>query len=138
MNIAHFESINLHFIFIQGASEIILKKCTFVIGRDGIICRLPQTEKEKIINEVIKPMALNGLRTICLAYLDYLWKTDTKQPIAANCKVITNEPDWEDDESFEGMTFLAIIGIEDPVRKDVSLDCLLTVMTEDRLMLPPH
>lgn len=64
-------------------------------------------------------MALNGLRTICLAYLDYHWQAGPGGQSAANCKVITVEPEWSDEQCFEQMTCLAIIGIEDPVRKDV-------------------
>ena len=29
------------------------------------------------------------------------------------------EPDWDDEESYSNMTFLAVVGIEDPIRIDV-------------------
>jgi len=30
------------------------------------------TDQEKIVKEVIEPMASNGMRTICIAYKDYV------------------------------------------------------------------
>lgn len=30
------------------------------------------------------------------------------------------EPEWDDEQSYSDMTCLAIVGIEDPIRKDVS------------------
>ncbi|KAF7490219.1 Plasma membrane calcium-transporting ATPase 2 [Sarcoptes scabiei] len=111
----------------KGASEIILRKCAFIVGANGEILRLDQNEKSKIIAKVFKVMAQNGLRIICLAYLDYLFrgKKDNREErldeesMPINCERIDQdfEPDWENQNS--KMTCLAVIGIEDPVRKDV-------------------
>ncbi|UXI20155.1 hypothetical protein NH340_JMT06098 [Sarcoptes scabiei] len=111
----------------KGASEIILRKCAFIVGANGEILRLDQNEKSKIIAKVFKVMAQNGLRIICLAYLDYLFrgKKDSREErldeesMPINCERIDQdfEPDWENQNS--KMTCLAVIGIEDPVRKDV-------------------
>ena len=49
-------------------------------------------------------MASNGLRTICIAYKD----------------LGTAEQDWENDEKIvNDLICIAIVGIEDPVRKEV-------------------
>lgn len=49
-------------------------------------------------------MANDGLRTICVAY-----KNLGKEPL-----------DWDDEEKIvNGLTCIAITGIEDPVRKEV-------------------
>lgn len=97
------------------------------MGANGEILRLDQNEKSKIIAKVFKVMAQNGLRIICLAYLDYLFrgKKDNREErldeesMPINCERIDQdfEPDWENQNS--KMTCLAVIGIEDPVRKDV-------------------
>src|SRR5699024_6006529 len=79
--------------------------------------RIPQLaqseEKNKITNEVIKPMALNGLRTICLAYLDYLY--ELVGLISPNCKSISpnEEPDWDSEID---MACLTAVEVEDPVK----------------------
>lgn len=61
-------------VFCKGASEMVLKKCKFFIGKDG----RPEAfsnEKHKEIGKIIENMAENGLRTICIAYKDYVYKT---------------------------------------------------------------
>jgi Ca2+ transporting ATPase len=60
---------------------------------------------DRLVRTVIEPMAGDGLRTICLAYKDY-------------------EPgevvNWEaEDEVLSGLTAVAIVGIQDPVRPEV-------------------
>lgn len=58
------------------------------------------------MKKVIEPMASEGLRTICLAYKDF--------PAA------DGEPDWDDEaQIITGLTCIAIVGIEDPVRLEV-------------------
>lgn len=52
----------------KGASEIILKKCSFIHGTGGTIVPFAAADGERLIKQVIEPMACDGLRTICLAY----------------------------------------------------------------------
>lgn len=60
---------------------------------------------DRLVRTVIEPMAGDGLRTICLAYKDY-------EPGLAI--------DWEaEDEVLSGLTAVAIVGIQDPVRPEV-------------------
>lgn len=106
-------------ILAKGASEIILKRCKYILGAKGEILLLPATETDKVINEVIKKMAEDGLRTIMLAYIDYIYPSSM---MYSNCRVIARnkpEPDWDSEESYVDMTCLGVVGIEDPVRKDV-------------------
>lgn len=52
-------------------------------------------------------MASEGLRTICLAYRDF----------AAS----EGEPDWDsENDILTGLTCISVVGIEDPVRPEVS------------------
>ena len=51
----------------QGASEIIMKRCMFIFGKDGTLLRFPKEEQDKLIKNVIEPMASDGLRTIGVA-----------------------------------------------------------------------
>lgn len=60
-------------------------------------------------------MACDGLRTICIAYRDFV-----PGKAAINEVSIEQTPDWEDEDFCLGkFTCLAIVGIEDPVRPEV-------------------
>lgn len=95
-----------------------MKKCMFIYGKDGTLLRFPREEQDKLIKNIIEPMASDGLRTICIAYKDYVKRKPSAQ---ANEIQMEGEPDWEDEDSIiSRLTCLAIIGIEDPVRPEVS------------------
>ena len=90
----------------KGASEIVLANCTNIVGPEGKVTPLGSEERCNIVKTVVEPMADNGLRTICLAYKDF--PKDTTQ-------------DWEDEFAVVSeLTCLGIVGIEDPVRPEVS------------------
>ena len=60
-------------------------------------------------------MASDGLRTIGIAYKDLVPENASK-----NQESIEGDINWEDEEAIQnGMTLLAIIGIQDPVRPEV-------------------
>lgn len=42
------------------------------MGKNGQITNFTQRDSERLIRDVIEPMASDGLRTICLAYKDYV------------------------------------------------------------------
>ncbi|XP_033114585.1 plasma membrane calcium-transporting ATPase 1-like [Anneissia japonica] len=89
----------------KGASEVIMRKCVQILDDEGNPQPFSPDQKNKIQNDVIEPMASDGLRTLSLAYRDFGPKEN---------------PDWEDEASIvQALTFLAITGIEDPVRPEV-------------------
>uniref|UniRef100_A0A8C8SHU5 Calcium-transporting ATPase n=1 Tax=Pelusios castaneus TaxID=367368 RepID=A0A8C8SHU5_9SAUR len=92
-------------MFTKGASEIVLKKCNKVLNADGK--PKPFNSKDNdIIKNVIEPMTLDGLRTICLAFKDF----PAGQP----------EPKWDNENDIVmDLTCIAIVGIEDPLRPEV-------------------
>jgi Ca2+ transporting ATPase len=97
------KSSNGYRVLSKGASEILLSKCTHIHHIDGNVRILTAADRDKMMSEVIDPMASQGLRTICLAYKDY-----------------TSPVDWNDEvEVFNGLTAVAIVGLEDPVRSEV-------------------
>ncbi|KAG8199832.1 hypothetical protein JTE90_000919 [Oedothorax gibbosus] len=103
-------------VYTKGASEMVLKRCIHIYGRDGRLDRFTKEDGDRLIKTVIEPMASEGLRTIGLAYKDYLF-----QPTGAHNEVqITSEPDWEDEDKIIcDLTCICIVGIEDPVRPEV-------------------
>ncbi|CAI4224436.1 unnamed protein product [Auanema sp. JU1783] len=104
-------------VFSKGASEIITKRCKYFLGKDGKLQSFTASDADKLVKRVIEPMASDGLRTICLAYKDYVpagQKTDENQIS------YSSEPDWENEELIVGdMTAITIVGIQDPVRPEV-------------------
>ena len=55
-------------LFTKGASEIVLDKCTSIMGENGRIAPLTPVDKKEILSNVVQSMASNALRTIGLAY----------------------------------------------------------------------
>ncbi|KAH0949096.1 hypothetical protein HN011_006226 [Eciton burchellii] len=102
-------------LFTKGASEIIMKKCAFIYGRDGHLETFTREMQERLVKNVIEPMACNGLRTISIAYRDFVpGKAEINQVH------IDNEPNWDDEDNLvNNLTCLCIVGIEDPVRPEV-------------------
>jgi Ca2+ transporting ATPase len=93
-------------LHMKGASEIVLQKCTKILNQYGEIVSLTKDDYNHLLNNVIEPMACDGLRTICIAYKDF-----DSMP-----------NDWNDELNiFEDLTCICICGIEDPVRPEVKI-----------------
>ncbi|CAH0394305.1 unnamed protein product [Bemisia tabaci] len=102
-------------LFTKGASEIVLKKCAFIYGRDGNLEKFTRDMQDRLVNRVIEPMAGDGLRTISIAYRDFVpGKAEINQVH------IDQEPNWDDEDYVvSNLTCLCVVGIEDPVRPEV-------------------
>ena len=57
-------------VFTKGASEMVLSKCSTILGPDGSPSSFGESDQQNIVKTVIDPMASNGLRTIAIAYKD--------------------------------------------------------------------
>lgn len=102
-------------VYTKGASEIILKKCGYIYGRNGHLEKFTKEMQDRLVRNIIEPMACDGLRTISVAYRDFV--TDTPE---INQVRIDKEPNWDDEnEIVSNLTALCVIGIEDPVRPEV-------------------
>ncbi|XP_059142779.1 plasma membrane calcium-transporting ATPase 2-like isoform X3 [Physella acuta] len=100
--------------FCKGASEVVVKKCDYILNESGIAVPFNQREQEKVVNDVIEPMASDGLRTICLAYKDFV------RGEKAENEGSLDGVDWDDEPSiYRSLTCVCIVGIEDPVRPEV-------------------
>ncbi|XP_055594886.1 plasma membrane calcium-transporting ATPase 1-like isoform X6 [Uranotaenia lowii] len=102
-------------VYSKGASEIILKKCSFIYGQDGVLEKFTRDMQERLLHQVIEPMACDGLRTICIAFREFVpGKAEINQ---VHCD---GEPNWDDEENIvSNLTCLCVVGIEDPVRPEV-------------------
>nr|UYR00237.1 plasma membrane calcium-transporting ATPase [Plectrocnemia conspersa] len=102
-------------LFTKGASEMVLKKCAFIYGHDGHLEKFTRDMQERLLHQVIEPMACDGLRTISVAFRDFVpGKAEINQVH------IDSEPNWDDEENIvNNLTCLCVVGIEDPVRPEV-------------------
>ncbi|XP_045481460.1 plasma membrane calcium-transporting ATPase 2 isoform X3 [Harmonia axyridis] len=102
-------------LFTKGASEIILNKCAFIYGHDGRLEKFTRDMQERLLRQVIEPMACDGLRTICVAFREFVpGKAEINQVH------IESEPNWDDEENtVNNLTCICVVGIEDPVRPEV-------------------
>ncbi|MEN2499680.1 MAG: hypothetical protein MHMPM18_003873, partial [Marteilia pararefringens] len=55
-------------LFVKGASEIILEKCTQILSPSGSLIELDETKKSQIKDDCISYMADSGFRTLTIAY----------------------------------------------------------------------
>ncbi|XP_055372727.1 plasma membrane calcium-transporting ATPase 2 isoform X3 [Condylostylus longicornis] len=102
-------------LYCKGASEIVLKKCAFIYGHNGELEKFTRDMQDRLIREVIEPMACDGLRTISVAYRDFV-----PGKASINEVHIDNEPNWDDEENIvSNLTCICVVGIEDPVRPEV-------------------
>uniref|UniRef100_A0A6Q2Z0X4 Calcium-transporting ATPase n=1 Tax=Esox lucius TaxID=8010 RepID=A0A6Q2Z0X4_ESOLU len=93
-------------MYSKGASEIVLRKCSHILDKNGDPRIFKPKDRDDMVNKVIEPMASDGLRTICVAYRDF--------PSEAG------EPDWDSEsEILNDLTCICVVGIEDPVRPEV-------------------
>jgi hypothetical protein len=77
---------------------------------------LDDNEKTRVTRDVIEKMANDGLRTICIAYKDL-------------GKEVQN---WDEEEKFvSDLICITIVGIEDPVRKEVRRSFLWNELAHD-------
>ena len=88
----------------KGAAELMVERCSFIIGKDGERMPLDQQGRQDLISKVVTPMTEAALRTIAVAHKDF----DSQA-----------EVEVDEEELSKQLTLLSIFGIEDPVREEV-------------------
>lgn len=104
-------------LYVKGAPELLLTKCTRIIANPFIqLGDVPITSEDtKVLQNLIKNYASRSLRTIGLMYRDF----DHWPPIYEQTEI-------KIDHLLSELVFLAIVGIQDPLRpevKDAVLAC---------------
>ncbi|GIL84523.1 hypothetical protein Vretimale_14412 [Volvox reticuliferus] len=91
----------------KGAAEWVLKRCTSMYDGARIV-EMTEVERAKL-QDTVTNMAKRGLRCICLAYTDYPLVDDSRP-----------QDFFEDSDYLDrNLVAMAIVGIKDPVRKEV-------------------
>ncbi|KAI7841822.1 hypothetical protein COHA_004351 [Chlorella ohadii] len=95
-------------LYNKGAAEMVLTRCTAMINAAGETVPMTEAMREELLGTVTA-MASSGLRTLCLAYTDFP-ENDSSRPADYFDKPHHLE---------ENLTMTCIVGIKDPVRKEV-------------------
>ena len=90
----------------KGAAELVVERCSFVIGEGGERMPLDQARRDELKTKYIKSMTEAALRAIAVAYKDLGSEEDVEQS-------------GDEEEFCNQLTLLSIFGIEDPVRDEV-------------------
>jgi len=104
-------------VYTKGASEIITKKCSFIFGEGNRLENFTVAQQDNLVRTCIEPMAKDGLRTISLAYRDFVPGKAEKNQVHFD-----TEPNFDqmgEDQVIANMTLFCVVGIEDPVREEV-------------------
>lgn len=94
-----------------------LSRCSFIYGHNGDLERITPITYSRLLKEVIEPMANEGLRTITIAFRDFVRDMPGQNEVGLE---LNEEPAWEDEENIvSNLTCICVLGIEDPVRAEV-------------------
>ena len=87
-----------------------MKKCAFVLGEGGRVDKFTRANQDSLIKNVIEPMARDGLRTISLAYWDFVpGKADINQ---FHFDASTGPPDWDDEQKIvSNLTAVCLVSV---------------------------
>ena len=101
-------------IYCKGASEVLLARCTHHMTKDSASADLNEGSRQGILKGA-EMFARRGMRTLALAYRDL--------PAACNFEAksdsVLNADGSEANEVETSLTFVALVGIEDPLRSEV-------------------
>jgi magnesium-transporting ATPase (P-type) len=115
--------------YVKGASEIVLLQCDRIESPDGSAPIPIDKKKRAALDQMIIDMASSGLRTLCLGYIE-----------------LDESRNWEEQRPESGMVLQCIVGIKDPVRKEVPAavkDCQIAgvkvrMVTGDNVLTASH
>lgn len=125
-------------MLVKGASEILIAKCTRIISEPtkGTNDTPIKPEQVEALNNIVSSYASRSLRTIGLLYRDF----EQWPPRGGASRDDSRQADF--DVIFRDMTFLGVVGIQDPLRPGVTNavhDCQIAgvfvrMVTGDNLM----
>ncbi|KAK5987837.1 Calcium-transporting ATPase 2 [Cladobotryum mycophilum] len=108
-------------LYVKGASEILLAKCTQTLrdpSADDSVVPMRE-ENAETINQLITAYATRSLRTIGICYKDF----ESWPPRALrrhdSTKSTSSKSDVAFEDMFYNMTFVSVVGIQDPLREGV-------------------
>eukprot|EP00736_Rhodelphis_marinus_P006743 Rmarinus@m.20064 len=112
---------NVNELFVKGAPESVLARCTHVMLEDGSVAEL-KSQDRKVIESYVLEMARRPLRCLGIAYkadngvLNNYGHTVDKASHPGHA-ILSKTEEFANVES--GMVFCGVVGIKDPARKEV-------------------
>ncbi|KAL4786150.1 hypothetical protein BJX76DRAFT_346433 [Aspergillus varians] len=105
-------------LLVKGAAEIMIDKCSTRVNADShrVTVDTATVEFKNQVLETIESYAKKSLRTIGLVYKDF--SAPTWPPVEA-ARVQDDPSSAEFDSIFHDMTWLGVMGIQDPLRPEV-------------------
>lgn len=103
-------------MFVKGASEILLEKCTQTIADVTTTIKTSKLTKDyyNLLDNVITKYGIESLRTISIVYRDFRsWPPPRTKAREDNLEEVLFE------DVFQEMVFLGVVGIQDPLRPGV-------------------
>ncbi|KAF6836517.1 calcium p-type atpase [Colletotrichum musicola] len=103
-------------LYVKGASEIVLAKCTQIFrdpSQDATLVQMTEPNFQTV-NTLINAYASRSLRTIGIAYKDL-----EKWPPRSARRVDGDKNEIDFDDLFRTMNFIGMVGIQDPLREGV-------------------
>ncbi|KAF2257891.1 calcium-translocating P-type ATPase, partial [Lojkania enalia] len=103
-------------MYVKGASEILLGKCDRIVtdATTELAEATISADNREALKQVITTYATQSIRTISLVYRDFeSWPPKDSHP---------NEDELSQsvfEDAFKRMTFLAVVGVQDPLQKSV-------------------
>lgn len=105
-------------LLVKGAAEILLSKATRVLAdvqENDLVDRELTVATRELVSSRINEFATDSLRTIAMLYKDFQqWPPVGSRALEGDQSMAVFE------DVFESMTFLCIVGIQDPLREGVS------------------
>ena len=104
-------------MLVKGASEILIEHCTRII-RDptkGVTETTLTSDNRETLKSIVSNYANRSLRTIALLYKNYEQWPPRGAPVQKDDR---KQVDF--DKIFKDMTFLGLVGIQDPIRQGVT------------------
>merc|ERR1711962_1239913 len=96
-----------------------MKKCSFLLAENGRVDSFTAQHQDRLVQTVIEPMAKDGLRTISLAYRDFVPGKAERNQVHYDPGTEPNFETMGEDNVIANMTCFCVVGIEDPVRDEV-------------------
>lgn len=109
----------------KGASEVVLARCTKILLSDSNAAVDMTPEYRQRVLDHIKMFANEANRTLVMAFRDFPVGYDDWEKVYGDSKVDANTIDYDAEHD---LTFLGLVGIEDPLRDDVP-DAIVTCAT---------
>lgn len=125
-------------LFVKGAPNLLLERCTHIKFRDGTVTRLTGALRREIVEKTTE-LAVRPLRCLALAVKEVQDLDDSLQDYVPDVENDRAHPLLSDPSNYRdietGLTLVGIVGIKDPARPEVANSIKLCSEAGIRVMM---